>query len=216
MSENGEQLKEPAVTDVGAEKIARVYAEALLNEAQKQGQEQEILEELRALINEVFRNHPELEEFLIHGAIGRENKEQVIQSSFGGRASELLVNLLLVLNEHDRLALLRECAFQYSELLDERRGRVRVQVRSAVALTAEQEQRLRGELQQAFRVEPVLEPEVDPELLGGLVVRVGDWVYDASVRTRLENLRNEIIESSSHEIQSGRNRFRTRATDQEV
>jgi len=216
MNENSDKLKEPPIHDVGAEKIARVYAEALLNQAQKRGQEQEILEELRSLINDVFSAHPELEEFLVHGAIGRENKAKAIESTFAGRANELLVNFLLVLNDHDRLELLRESAFRYSKLLDERLGRVRVQVRSAVALTSDQEQRLIGELRQAFRLDPVLEPAVDPELLGGLVVRVGDWVYDASVRTRLENLRNQIIESSSHEIQAGRNRFRTGTTDSSV
>jgi len=216
MNENSDQLKEPAVHDVGAEKIARVYAEALLNQAQKRGQEQEVLEELQSLINDLFKAHPDLEEFLVRGAVGREHKAQVIETSFAGRANELLVNFLLVLNDHDRLELLRESAFQYSELLDERRGRQRVQVRSAVPLTSDQEQRLLGELRQAFRMEPVLEAKVDPELLGGLEVRVGDWVYDASIRTRLENLRNQIIESSSHEIQAGRNRFRTGTTDSSV
>jgi F-type H+-transporting ATPase subunit delta len=48
---------------------------------------------------------------------------------------------------------------------------------------------------------------VDPSLLGGLVVRTGDYVYDASVRTRLETIRKQLIERSSHEIQTGRDRF---------
>ena len=53
----------------------------------------------------------------------------------------------------------------------------------------------------------MLATKIDPDLLGGLVVRVGDWLYDASVRTQLETIRNQIIARSSHEIQSGRNRF---------
>ena len=58
-------------------------------------------------------------------------------------------------------------------------------------------------------MEPVLDVQVDPELLGGLVVRVADWQFDGSVRSRLQNLRNQLIENSSHEIQSGRDRFRS-------
>jgi len=56
-------------------------------------------------------------------------------------------------------------------------------------------------------VEPVLQETVDPDLLGGMVVRILDWVYDASVRARLQMLRNQLIERSSHGIQSGRDRF---------
>jgi F-type H+-transporting ATPase subunit delta len=52
-----------------------------------------------------------------------------------------------------------------------------------------------------------LQEQVDPDLLGGLIVRVGDWVYDASVRRELETLRSELIARSSHEIQSRRDQF---------
>ena len=58
-----------------------------------------------------------------------------------------------------------------------------------------------------LRREPVLELTVDPTLLGGLVVRVGDNLFDGSVRTRIDTLRKQLIERSSHEIQSGRDRF---------
>ena len=61
----------------------------------------------------------------------------------------------------------------------------------------------------AYGKEPVLHTRVDPDLLGGLVVRVGDWLYDASVRTRLADIRDQVIQRSSHEIQSGRDRFRS-------
>ena len=67
--------------------------------------------------------------------------------------------------------------------------------------------RLRAELHADFQLEPVLVLHVDPALLGGLKVRIGDTVYDSTVRTRLNNLRNQLIERSSHEIQSRRDRF---------
>ena len=160
-------------------------------------------------MHDVFRTHPDLEEFLVRGAIGRENKAKVIEATFAGRANELVTNFLLVLNDHDRLGLIRPSVLLYMELLDERRGRMRAGVQSAVPLTAEQQQRLIAELRQSFRKEPVLDLAVDPDLLGGLVVRVGDWLYDASVRTQLENLRNQVREIISHAIQTGRDRFRS-------
>jgi F-type H+-transporting ATPase subunit delta len=64
-------------------------------------------------------------------------------------------------------------------------------------------------MRQATRREPDLIETVDPDLLGGLVVQVGDLLYDASVRTQLDHIRNQLTERSSHEIQAGRDRFCT-------
>jgi F-type H+-transporting ATPase subunit delta len=139
--------------------------------------------------------------------VGRQDKERVIRDVLGPQASQTFLDFLLVVNRHERLNLLRVILHALRALLDQRARRIRVQVRTTVPLPEDQRQRLQQELHDTFRLEPVLETEVDPDLLGGLVVRVGDWVYDASVRTQLHNIRNQIIERSSYEIQSGRNRF---------
>ena len=193
--------------DVGAQRVARVYAEALLKAAEKQGQVEDVLDELATLVGEVFRKDPQFEEFLASGAIGRDRKAQVIRGVFEHRASSVFFNFLMVLNNHDRLGLLRPIRAAYQELYDERARRIRVVVRTAVPLPDDQRARLQQELHDTFHLEPVLETRVDPDLLGGMVVRVGDWLYDASVRTQIENLRNQLIARSSYEIQSGRNRF---------
>ena len=73
-----------------------------------------------------------------------------------------------------------------------------VQVRSAVPLSDEQRARLADDLRQAFGREPVLDLKVDPDVLGGVVVRVGDHVYDASVRTRIDRIANYLEERSKH------------------
>jgi F-type H+-transporting ATPase subunit delta len=195
------------VADVSAQRVARVYAEALVNAADRQGQADAVLGELEALVRDVFRADPLLEQFLAGGVISRRRRGEVIRAVFAKRAGQLLVNLLLVLNEHDRLGLLRTVLVEARRLRDKRAGRTRIEVRSAVPLADEQLDRLRRQLRDAFHLEPVLEPRVDADLLGGLVVRVGDWVYDSSVRTRLDTIRNQLIERSSHEIQSRRDRF---------
>jgi F-type H+-transporting ATPase subunit delta len=66
---------------------------------------------------------------------------------------------------------------------------------------------LRDTLARTLAATPVLKLEVDPSLIGGLVVQVGDDVYDASVRSRLEQLRNRLLEGKTHEIQSRRDHF---------
>jgi len=158
-------------------------------------------------VGEVFRRDPQLEEFLSSPAVTRDRKGEVLRKAFHGRVSATTLQFLLVLNDHQRLDVLRAAAAAYRELYEERSGRMKVLVRSAVPLDEDQQERLRQQLREAYRREPVLQTRVDPDLLGGLVVRVGDWVYDSSVRTRLEMIRDQLIERSSHEIQSGRDRF---------
>jgi len=75
---------------------------------------------------------------------------------------------------------------------------MRVVVNSAVPLPDDQRERLLHELRKKYRKEPVLTIRVDPALLGGLVIRVGDWLYDGSVRMRLDNIRKQLIERGSH------------------
>jgi F-type H+-transporting ATPase subunit delta len=203
-----EQAQHHTVLDDAERHVARVYAEALLGAANKQGQAAAVLEELRDLGRDVFDRDARIEAFLYSPAVGRERKKETLRQAFAGRASDLLVRFLEVLNERDRLNLLRGVAASYGELYDRMAGRMRVRLASAVPLEGQQQERLRQELQAAFGREPVFDVHIDPDLLGGLVVQVDDWVYDASVRTRLDSLSKQLTERSSYEIQSGRNRFR--------
>ena len=197
----------PATADVGAQRVAEVYAEALLNAAANQGQADSILGDLQSLLAEVFQAAPEFEAFLKSGAIGRDRKAEVIRSAFENRASPLMTNFLLVLNDHERLDLLRPILVAARDLADQRAKRVRVRVRSAVPLPNDQRERLSQQIRDSLQLEPIVETEVDTDILGGLVVQVGDWQYDASVRTQLDILRSQLFERSSHEIQSRRDRF---------
>jgi F-type H+-transporting ATPase subunit delta len=210
---NGEQQVQPSadalgrVTDVSAQRVARVYAEALLDAAEKRGEVEAILEQFNGLVRDVFQANPLVEEFLASPAVPAKAKAASIESAFGPRSGELFTNFLLVLNHHGRLGLLRGIYAALLELHEKRQRKVRVQVQSAVPLADDQRERLRNELREALHQEPILQERVDPELLGGLVVRVGDWQYDGSVRSRLRAIWNFLSERSSYAIQSGRDRF---------
>jgi F-type H+-transporting ATPase subunit delta len=202
-----EAARHETVFDVGGQRVARVYAEALVNAADKAGNTDAILEEFQSLIKDVFPAAPQLDAVFESSVIGREEKEATIRKTLGNQASEMFLNFLLVLNSHDRLGILRSILRAAIELRDQRAGRIPVEVRSAVPLADDQRDGLLRQLRDTFHREPVLATRVDPDLLGGLIVQVGDWLYDASVRTQVETIRNQLIESSSHEIQSRRNRF---------
>jgi F-type H+-transporting ATPase subunit delta len=193
--------------DVGAERLARVYARSLLAAADEVGQTQAVIEEVDSLLDDIFRQQPHLEVLFSSAAIGRKARRDAIEKAFRGRASDVFVKFLLVLNDHERLELLRPVRQALHDLDNERNRRVKVHVFSAIALPAEFGDRIAEAVRHRFGLEPILNTHVDPSILGGLKVRIGDRQLDATVRTRLDNLRNEIIARSSHEIQSRRNRF---------
>jgi F-type H+-transporting ATPase subunit delta len=203
---NGQQQVQPTA-DVGAQRVARTYAEALLDAAEKRHEAESILDQFDSLVRDVFQANPLIAEFLASPAVPTKVKAATIESTFGPRAGELFTNFLLVLNDHGRLDLLRAIYAELRELFDRRARRMRVQVRTAEPLADDQRDRLRHELRDSFHMEPILEERIDPDLLGGLVVRVGDWQFDSSVRTQLRTIQNFLIERSSHAIQSGRDRF---------
>jgi F-type H+-transporting ATPase subunit delta len=188
------------VLDDEARHSGRVYAEALYKAAEKQGKVADLLADLEALVGEVFRRDPGLELFFASVSVGRDRKHQALQKAFETRADPLFVHFLYVLNQHDRLGLLRAIAEAFRTLYDRRSGRIRVEVRSAVALTDAERERLLADVRDVAGRDPVLIEKIDPDLLGGLMVCIGDWVYDASVRTQLENIRNQLIERSGHAI----------------
>jgi F-type H+-transporting ATPase subunit delta len=197
------------VLDPSTGRISRVYAEALFRAASKRGQIDELLEQLESLIQDIFKADPEFEAFLSSTAIGKDRRREVIESVFQNKSSELFLNALLVLTDHERVGLIRSIVAQYRELRDENAGLVRVVVRTPVPLADDQRERLGRELQESLQKTPRIEAQVDPDLLGGMVISVGDWLYDFSVRTQLENIRNHLLTRSSYEIQSRRDRFCT-------
>jgi len=193
--------------NIQEQRIARVYAEALLNAAEQRGAVDEVRDELHELVEETFRRQPDFEAFLASGATSKNVRRQVLESVFKGKSSELLFNTLMVLNEHDRLSLLRALALTYNQMLDQRRQRIPVRVTTAVPLTEAQTNRLLVFLRDRLRLEPILQTGIDPAILGGMMVRVGDWLFDGSVRNELETIRKQLMARSSHEIQSRRDRF---------
>ncbi len=196
----------PTIED---QQVAKVYAEALLNSAEEKQLVGDIKEELREFTENVFREEPQFEQFLASDAIGEEKKVQVLEKVFKDKTSELFFGFLIVLAKNNRLALLQPIYQAVIDLDNKRNRRIPVKVRSAVPLPEDQQERLLKQLREGFKLEPLLESLVEPDLLGGLIVQVGDYVFDASVKGELQKIRKQLLASSSHGIQSQRDRFFT-------
>lgn len=185
--------------------LARNYAEALINAAE--GDADAALDELDELVDDLFVGRPEFARLMGSPVRSAADKDAVLVRSLEGRALTLLVRFLRVLNRHGRLALVGPVSREARRIWDRRQGRVPVAVLSATELDESQLAAVRDKLAAITGGTPVLSVRVDPSLIGGLVVQVGDIVYDASVRRRLEQLRQRLIEGKTHEIQERRDRF---------
>ena len=185
--------------------VARVYAQAFLDAAKSV--EQGSLEEFASFVEDVLGKSPEFERILYSRVISSEDKLGVINRVLAGRGSDLFVNFLRVLVRHDRLELMPSILRIAGREWERRLGKRRVQVRTARPLNEEQQGAIQERLRGSFPFEPILEPVVDTSLLGGIVIQIGDTVYDSSLRTRMKQLRSRMRQRSLHEIQSGRDRF---------
>ena len=194
------------LADPSEQAVARVYAVSYLDAAQQAGQS-EPLEDLESFVSEVLGSSRDFNSLLTSVVTTREQKAELIDRVVKPRASEFFTNFLHVLARHERLDLLPVIAQQARLEFDVRSNRKRVMVKSAVPLSDEQSGAVTERLRSTFGFEPILETQVDPSLLGGLVVQVGDTVYDGSLRTQLKSLKQRLRERYLNEIQSGRNRF---------
>jgi F-type H+-transporting ATPase subunit delta len=197
--------------DVGVEHIADVYAKALLETAEKAGQTATVIEEFDAFMAEVVDRYPKLESVMASILVSPEEKSKLIDKVLEGRVSAMLVNFLKVVAHHGRLDCLRAIHYETRAFYDKLRNRIPVRLTTAEPLSAAAVEHIAEGLRAKLGGEPIFQTETDPSLIGGAVLRVGDTVYDGSVANQLQNLRQQMIDRSAHEIQSRRDRFRNPA-----
>ncbi|MDY3556374.1 F0F1 ATP synthase subunit delta [Gemmata sp. JC717] len=191
------EVKHETVLDAGTTKsrLARVYAEALLASAQQvsPAAPAELAAELTAFVDAVGAD-PTVANMLISPVVGKKVRAAALEAALGDRVSRPLRGLIATLQQNNRLALLRPVAAAYRRLIAEQAGQVPVKITAAAPLTDDQTAKLTENLKKLLKQDPVLNVRVDPDLLGGLVVQVGDSVVDTSVRTRLQTLRTLLLD----------------------
>jgi F-type H+-transporting ATPase subunit delta len=196
-----------ATENVGSQNVAAVYAKAYLGATEAAGSTDAALAELESLVSDVLDKLPRLDAIFSSRLVSADQKIELIDKAVGTKATPLLRNFLNVLARHGRLDILRSVRSEAKKIVDKLRGRFRVHVTTAAELDGQLQQQLSETLRGMLGGQPVLVVNTRPELIGGIVLRVGDTVYDGSVATRLARIRDQMIDRSVHEIQSGRDRF---------
>jgi len=172
--------------------VARRYAKALFSLAVEMGRVEPWSESLQSL-NEAVEGSPDLLEVLSNPVYSREQRRAIVEKLAAAlRLESEPANLLFLLGDRNRLGYLSAIVATFRTLADGHLGRVRAKVTSAVPLDASAAQAIADRLSQATKATVLLDRDVDPALLGGVVAQVGSLVYDGSVRTQLEDLRRQL------------------------
>ena len=167
--------------------VARRYALALYLEAQEKGVADRIDEDMAAL-GDTLSGSPELGSLFRSPVIPRPKKEAVLNRLFEGKVDDLTIRFIRLLVEKERAELLPAAVAAYAALKDERLGVVEAYVRTAKPLGFDEAESLRKALEARSGKKVRMKMDVEPSLVGGLVVRMGDKVFDRSVRHQLQVL----------------------------
>lgn len=198
------------VFDESQTQVARVYSNALMNAAEKAGVLQLVVDEVDEIAR-LFAGKPALLSAFLDRSGKTEQTDKLIVKAFSGQVHELVLNLLRVLNDKGRLSIIHALADRLKSDSDSLLGRCRVYVKVARQLDSTAQEKLVNQLQDRLGLVPQIQYSIDPSLIGGLVIRIGDLQFDSSIRSRLEQLRKNLLEGKIHEIQSRRDQLHTSA-----
>ena len=180
---------------MSVETISRRYATALADVVIKTGEAESVKTELK-MWEQMMSANANLRTAFSNPAITHPKKEKVLEGLISkAKPSNTTANFLRVLLRNGRLTDLESINERFASVLEERSGSVRAEVTSARDLADPQRNDLKGNLEKLTGKKVKLNFTIDPDLIGGVVTRVGSTVYDGSVRTQLENLREELIGS---------------------
>jgi F-type H+-transporting ATPase subunit delta len=171
------------------------YASALLDLANQKSQAEAIGEELES-IRQIIADNRSFQLYLSDPGISAAERGQKMNTIFGGVVSPLMRNFLGVLNEKGRLGSLTHIADAYHEMLDEQLGKIEVDVTVAQKLSSEQLEEVRQRVSAALKKDAVVHQYVDESIIGGLVIRVQDKLIDASVKTQLAAMKQQLLSAS--------------------
>jgi len=172
--------------------LARRYAGALF-EAAKASDLVDPVESDLGLITYSLESVPQLAEALEQPLVPIETKKEVVADIFAGRVQPVTHDFLNLVIEKRREVILRAVEGEYVRLANDFRGVVPVIVMSAVPLTADERSALRARLESVTGKKVELDLGEDPDLIGGLVARIGDTVIDGSVKGYLESLKDQLL-----------------------
>jgi len=177
------------------EELARVYARSLFEVAEEQGKIEELREQLGQFADALQRNR-ELKLFFFSPYFSTAEKQQALRNLLDG-ADEAFVEFLKLLIENHRMPVIFRIGREYERLWAQANRVLEVQVTSAIPLDEATSESIGQSIGESTSRKVTLSTRVDPDILGGIIVRVGNSILDASIRSRLERLRKQVAAATA-------------------
>jgi len=177
-----------------AKLVSRTYAEALFGIAMEGDRSLDFLNEVET-IQEILKSNPEFEKMMLHPAIPKQEKLQIIKNVFEGRVSSELTGFLNIVVQKERYGELQEIFGYFTEKVKEVQKIGIAYVTTAVELSRQQkEQVVRRILETTGYRTMEMHYQVDEQIIGGMIIRIGDRVVDSSIRTGLDDLTGQLLQ----------------------
>ena len=171
--------------------IANRYAEALFQLSEDDNITKEIYNELHNVVD-IVKSNKDLDNVLKSPLVAKSEKVELIEALFNNKINNNLKNFLKILVEKGRISSLKSIELTFKQLLNEKNNVIEGTVISAIPLTNEKIKELEKTLSKKYNKNVTLENEVDESILGGVLVRLGNSQIDGSVKTRLNNIKDQL------------------------
>ncbi len=167
--------------------VSDVYAKAIFDLAKENSLLEKIGDDL-AGISQCIDDDDDFAQFLASPSISNSEKAQLIEKAFTGKVEPLTEDFLKVLVQRDRLEALRTINQSFIALRDEKEGRVYGTITTAVKLSDDQEQQVRNSVCESLGKDVILTCEVDPDIIGGMTLKIGNKFIDGSILKSLKSV----------------------------
>jgi len=171
--------------------LAKRYARALFQLSERDQTSEKILAELQA-VHDLLEKEPRIRTYFLSPEVDKKLKLDVVKKLLAKRGSPIFRNFMLLLVQKRRQQILPEILFEFNRFCDQRAGRMRATVISAVPVKPAQLKEVQTRLGRHLKAEVLCDNRVDPEIIGGLIVKVEGRVVDGSLRHQLEKLSREL------------------------
>lgn len=201
-----DEPKHQTVFDSDQQQVGEAYANALIGFGQQNGSTELLLEQLGGVVD-VLHDVPKLNAALQSPGVAMPEKMSLLEKSLSKKVDGKLMNFLKIVLEKGRFDCLPAVRSSAEKIFDEMSGRVQATVTTAEPIDESVRKRIEESLSKKLGKKIQLTPEIDASVIGGMVVRIGDTVYDSSVKSQLGQVRTKAIKRASDAIRSSLDKF---------
>lgn len=201
-----DEPKHQTVFDSDQQQVGEAYANALIGFGQSGGNTEQLLEQLGGVVD-VLHDVPKLNAALQSPGVVMAEKKVLLEKALTGKVDGKLMNFLKIVLEKGRFDCLPSIRSSAEKIFDEMSGRVQATVTTAEPIDESVRKRIEENLSKKLGKQIQLTPKIDTTVIGGMVVRIGDTVYDGSVQNQLHQVRTRAIKRASDAIRVSLDKF---------